>query len=456
MRIPKGEGAKFSATTVYLEHLTTALSCLVPFGNKDDVLIFIDKDGLSFVRDNNHVIRIQLFLSRELFMSYSFENEIANDQSASEAGAGTHNEQMEDHLKVSVKINHILDSVSIINRNVDDIVECTLFYNGYGTPFVLAFEDSLISERVAYSTYLTKEIDNTGLELDRSQIIFECMVKGDVLYTALKDLKEIGCKECYIYAKSNDNPMENVFALISKSQLGFSKIKIPSSRSILEKLQVYDGDSTTKRNNEPVIGFFDFNTFDKIRISTKIASKVLFRMDVHGLLSVNILSQTDDVMVSDVRNSKKTSNAADNLFNFDSYTNQKQMQLPKDYPGIVIEICMLEKEAIDSLAQEEIALLMDTNDTTGMSEITKRQTIAVNKLTDQTSPLNHTNGNILGLNGKVDDKFQSIDESSVPVNFIPQHDSNGHDNEGTQDRENRKRKKTETSNSSVNGLPLFF
>lgn len=57
MRINSELANKFSASTVHLEHITTALSCLTPFGSKDDVLIFIDADGLSFVRENNHVIK---------------------------------------------------------------------------------------------------------------------------------------------------------------------------------------------------------------------------------------------------------------------------------------------------------------------------------------------------------------------------------------------------------------
>ncbi|CAI7358920.1 AVN_collapsed_G0052410.mRNA.1.CDS.1 [Saccharomyces cerevisiae] len=367
MRINSELANKFSASTVHLEHITTALSSLTPFGSKDDVLIFIDADGLSFVRENNHVIKIQLLLSRELFMSYSYRNET------------------EDHMKLCVKINHILDSVSVMNRNSDDIVECTLSYDGHGSPFVLIFEDPFISERVEYSTYLIKDFDTNGLELDRERISFEAIIKGEALHSALKDLKEIGCKECYVYAKTEAND-ENVFALISKSQLGFSKIKLPSNRSILEKLQVFDGDSTTVIDGFAVIGFFDFTSFDKIRKSTKIASKVLFRMDVHGVLSVNILSQTDDVIITDT--TRPSNNRPGSI---------RQLQLPKDYPGIVIEVCMLEKESIDEAAQTEIELLMETNEL-GNRNSFKKSTIRKRYGTDKGNET--SNDNLLQLNGK--------------------------------------------------------
>lgn len=399
MRINNELATKFSASTVHLEHITTALNCLTPFGAKDDVLIFIDADGLSFVRENNHVIKIQLLLSRELFMSYSYRNET------------------EDHMKLCVKINHILDSVSVMNRNTDDIVECTLSYDGHGSPFVLIFEDSFISERVEYSTYLIKDFDTNGLELDRERISFEAIIKGEALYSALKDLKEIGCKECYVYAKTDAND-ENVFALISKSQLGFSKIKLPSNRSILEKLQVFDGDSTTVLDGSAVIGFFDFTSFDKIRKSTKIASKVLFRMDAHGVLSVNILSQTDDVIITDTT---RPSNSR-------LVTGVRQLQLPKDYPGIVIEVCMLEKESIDEVAQTEIELLMETNE---LGNYNNSKKFTANKRYDAGFGNNErADENLLQLNGKKvklppedigDAKSDSDQENNYtyPTNDIP-------------------------------------
>ncbi|CAR22321.1 Rad17p [Lachancea thermotolerans CBS 6340] len=326
----------FSASTVHLEHITTALNCLTPFGLRDDVLIIIDSDGLSFARENNRVISIQLFLSKELFISYQY-NAPESDSDA--------------HTKISVKINHILDSISVASRDKDDVVECTLSYVGEGSPFVLIFEDSAITEKVEYSTYLTKEWDMTGLELDRSLVDLECMMKGDIFYSALQDLKEIGCKECYIYARAGSSG-KNIFAIISKSHLGFSKILLPSERSILEKLETFDSDTHEKVHEKPVIGFFDFGSFDKMRASAKIASKVLIRKDAHGLMSVNILSETDDILRGD---SKTKSSASPANPHSSAY-------LSREYPGIVIDISILEKARVDYDDMEEVKLLMQNND----------------------------------------------------------------------------------------------
>ncbi|SCW01440.1 LAFE_0D12618g1_1 [Lachancea fermentati] len=324
----------FSASTVHLEHITTALNCLIPFGIKEDVLIIIDKDGLSFARANNRVISIQLFLSKELFIAYNYNGPSGDPDS---------------HTKVCVKINHILDSISVANRDKDDVVECTLSYNGEGSPLILIFEDSMISERVEYSTYLLKDLEMADLEPDRDRLMFECIIRGDVLYNALQDLKEIGCKECYIYAITKTDG-RNIFALISKSQLGLSKVVLPGERTILEKLEVYSGEASIKVDNCPVIGYFDFSTFDKMRMSAKIASKILLRKDIHGLLNVNILSQTDNVILVDSKITSKMQNTSD----------IRNAQLPKDYPGIVIDISILEKVHLEEFDVQEINLLMES------------------------------------------------------------------------------------------------
>lgn len=329
----RGNDTVFAASTVHLDHITTALNCLTPFGTKEEIVIFIDADGLSFVRVLNHVMRIQLFLSRELFMSYSYQGPV------------------DEQTKVCVKINHLLDSFSVANRNHDDVVECTMSYNGYGSPFLLIFEDSTISERVEYSTYLTQGLDEGGLEIDRDQVIFECMIKGDVLYAAMNDLKETGCKDCYLYVRSDEDG-DHTFAIVSRSQLGLSRINLPSSKTILEKLEVYDTDFKTLVHGRPVVANFDFNLFDKLRMSVRIASKALFRMDSHGNLSVSILSQTGDVIVTDARAMANRSR---------TFGSGRQVQLPRDYPGIVVEVNLLEKDHYDESSVRELESLMQTN-----------------------------------------------------------------------------------------------
>ncbi|AMD20568.1 HDL176Wp [Eremothecium sinecaudum] len=374
------QSSLFSATSIHLDHITSTLNCLMPFGQKDDVLVTIDKDGLSFVRENYHSSKIQLFLSKDLFQHYCYNPAIDNPDA---------------FTKLSIKINHIFESLSIAsNRSNDDIVECTLSHNGEGTPFILIVEDSLITERAEYSTYFISDVDNTGLVLDRESLEFECIIKGDVLYSALKDLKEIGCKECYLYAMTSTRSRP-IFALLSKSQLGFSKIMLPAERSILEKLEVYNNDSKTIVHESPVIGLFDFNTIDKLRLSTKIASKALIRKDVHGLLTINILSQANDMLIPNKIHSK-----AD--------TSEQTV----DYPSIFVEVSVLEKATALDTDIKDIQMLM--------SESTVQKPFSTTEQPMQSAfnaPTEQSKGNILGLTEPVN--FPSEQNANDSYNPVP-------------------------------------
>lgn len=448
------DGSRFVASTVHLDHITTALNCLTSFDKTEDVLIYIDRDGLSFVRESNHVIKMQLLLARELFMSYSY-NDRDDSEDETDSDVETTQVSKDKYMKLCVKINHLLDSVNIMNKSFDDVVECTLSYDGTGSPFVLMFEDSLISERVEYKTYVIKNMDNAGLILDKDHMIFECIVKGDVLYSALKDLKEINCKECYIYAKTLDSG-ENIFAFISKTQMGYSKIVIPNSRSILEKLEIYKDDSTTLCYNVPVIGYFDFATFDKIRLSTKIASKVLFRMDVNGLLSVNVLSQTDDILLSDNNKSKDKSKKAKS-------GRKNTTELPNDYPGIVCEICLLEREMIEQDVQDEIEMFMNIDE----SGVLKRKNIMptpryLNPVENEDTYSNTSsvfqNSNILNLSSEQTEIVsRNFVDSKKSENSTVDVMKPGDNEDDDDDINNDEHDKTNSSVAYGTGeIPLFF
>ncbi|KAL6938221.1 hypothetical protein ACO0RG_004765 [Hanseniaspora osmophila] len=332
----------FTATTVHLEHITTALNCLVPFGAKEDVLIIIDEEGLSFASEKSHIIKIQLFLSKDLFTLYNFDSSKAPFE------------------KVCVKLNHILDSVNVANNvnnsgtggssnsnnnnnnnNNDetDFLECTLSYDGDGTPFVFIFEDALITERMEYSTYLIKEMDVFDiLQIDLDRIEYECIIQGDILFNTLQDLKELDCKECYLYVSAKKNNKPHFSFIFKNEQLGLSRISLPSERTCLEKVEFMnnaDGQRDQSAPQEESISYFDFQMLDKISKSVKIASKVLFRKDTRGVLSVNILSKTNNIIP--VGNFRKSSATLQNR--------KKTNVLPKNYSGIVIDITMIEKES---------------------------------------------------------------------------------------------------------------
>lgn len=96
----------------------------------------------------------------------------------------------------------------------------------------------------------------------------------------------------FVKVSSKNDNNENIFTLIAKSDIGYSKIILPNSRNIIEKLEIFDPlNNNNLLYDVPVIAYFDFNKFDKIRLSCRIASNVLLRLDMNHVLGVNILSQ---------------------------------------------------------------------------------------------------------------------------------------------------------------------
>lgn len=441
---------KFTATTYHLDHITTALNCFTTnTTNKDFILVHIDQDGLSFIKQFNHNLKIQLLLSFELFNTYEFNQHTTGNNNESE--------------QLCLKLNHLLNSLNILNKDLNDAIQCTLSYDGYGTPFILMFEETYIEETIKYPTYLLNESnDINGLDLQKNHLLLECIVKGEIFHNALLDLKDINCSECYLYAKlSSNNENDNILALISKSDLGYSKVILPNNKSIIERFNVWDtlpynnGNLNATNDNaeeeeqrdllydQPIIAYFDFNTFDRIRSSCKIASKILLRLDRANILNVNILSQTDDIMVTNNLSNKKLNN--NNVNRINNNNNNNNLQLPQDYPGIIIEISLSAKEPLDDIAIEDIELFMNTTTKTMKNVITrKRMGIYDN------SNLNKDNK----IRNITNDR--SIDNSTFNIFSNANIGNNANNNQKDHEEEQQEENNDQPFATDANNIPLFF
>lgn len=194
--------------------------------------------------------------------------------------------------------------------------DCTVFYKGNGFPFILIFEDNKMIERCEFSTFINLELEanNLGFELNQREILMEGIIKADVLYDALKDLKDINAEEIFIHGSNRNG--KNKFAIISKSDVGHSTLYLPNERSILEKLIV-----NTK--NKMDISCYKFTIFNKFLKTIKLSNKCKFKRD-ENILSLNLLS----------------------LFGSD---------LPKNYTGTVIDFKILQLSDKDELFENLIS-----------------------------------------------------------------------------------------------------
>lgn len=211
--------------------------------------------------------------------------------------------------KFSMDLRSVVESLSLVNRTQVSTTHCTMIYQGYGHPFVLVFEDSKITERCEFATYVNLDLDpdNYGFDLNQEEILLEGIIKADVLYDALKDLKDINTEEIFIYASTRDktnNVRENVLAIVAKSEMGISTFNLPNDRSILEKLHI-------KSSEKVDVSCYNGILFCLVTRAMKLSSKCKFKRD-ESLLSINMLS---------------------------TYGND----IPKDYYGTVFEFKLLQQ-----------------------------------------------------------------------------------------------------------------
>ncbi len=197
-----------------------------------------------------------------------------------------------------------------------------LSYLGTGNPFILTIQDEIITETCKFQTYIDNS-DTTdsfnGLNISKEQIVLEIILKGDIMWEALKDLEEIKTESIIIYAKqqqkrnhnrnnSDEKGQNGTFAMISKGEMGSSKIVFPNVKSILEVFMLQsledtddddenengngNGNLTTLKddNNEiTIVGSYKFTLFDKIRKAVRLATRVRIRRDANGLMSIQLL-----------------------------------------------------------------------------------------------------------------------------------------------------------------------
>lgn len=221
-------------------------------------------------------------MEKSLFTTYQYNPTASNsdtDDSDNESQNGN------DQDKFAVELTTIAESLSLAskdNTGSNSNTECTVFYKGSGHPFILIFEDNKMIERCEFSTFINLELEanNLGFELKQRELLLEGIIKSDVLYDALKDLKDISAEEIYIYGSNRNH--KNKLAIISKSDVGQSTLYLPNERSILEKLIVHSPAKVDK-------SCYKFSIFNRFLRAIRLSNKCKFKRD-ENILSLNLLS----------------------------------------------------------------------------------------------------------------------------------------------------------------------
>lgn len=280
----------FSATTNSLNHISNVLSSISTISN--EVLVIINADGLSFIAENSHICRVECTFEKKLFTTFDFNLAFDCDEDDDD------NNNNNNYNKFIINIKPIVESLSLALKNVSS-TECTLFYKGHGSPFMLIFEDNKMIERCEFQPIINLELEetNSGFEINQNNLLIEGTIKSKVFYNSIKDLKDINTEEIFICG------LNSKLSIISKSDMGLSKIFLPNEKSILDNLII-------NNNNNIDISCYKFSIFELCLKSMKLSTKCKFKRD-ENLLSLHLL----------------------NLFGND---------LPRNYSGTIVEFKFLQ------------------------------------------------------------------------------------------------------------------
>lgn len=258
----------FSAATTQIAHLADVFQSLISINNQ--AVIRISSKGITIYSTYNHTFNVHVNIDPSLFNNYNISSDNIEDQ------------QDEIEIILGVDINLITECfVSVVNTlKFEKSVSCYFSYHGEGSPLVIEFEDSYMSEKLEFYTFYIENgesISDDNLFIDYGHVCLELMVRCDVLTNLLQDLNQINTENLFIYVA------ENTLNFISNGPIGTSKLIFPNDKTILEKLEINSPDKNY------VILQFNFDTFFKVFRSVKLSSKCKILKDLNGCFSIQLL-----------------------------------------------------------------------------------------------------------------------------------------------------------------------
>lgn len=298
----------FTASTTHISHLAEVFLALSGVGSQG--LVIIGPTGIVVYCENNHILNCQAIIDISLFGSYNLavaEGEAGGDSSRANGTNGTSSTQFGDiqlgdtqlsnstqfsddgadagaDLRFGIDLSLINHSFEVLNSNKD--ITCYLSYNGEGSPFIIEFEDTIMSERIEFLTFYVDieypydvplEDQDKELVVNYNDLEYEMILKSDILTNILQDLHQINTSELYIYLSKSDSQLQ----FISNGPIGLLKLIYPNEKTILEKMELY--------LNQQYISNFKFLTFIKCFKAVRLSNKSKLLRDSNGIFSIQLI-----------------------------------------------------------------------------------------------------------------------------------------------------------------------
>ncbi|KAK1595873.1 repair protein Rad1/Rec1/Rad17 [Colletotrichum navitas] len=266
----------------------------ISFSNK--VHVQLQEDGIRFAADLSRVMQGTAFLDKKLFTSYALnigqdDDVLPNFQITLPAlletlqifGAvdvATRTQKAEHDPYRSNLRNYRPDAFS--NQTLGIGGTCSLVYIEEGGQFNIVIEEGGVKTTASLTTYLPEIPEE--IPFDRENLSFKIIMQARYLLDALAELAPIGPNRLTITASKT----QPYLTLSGAGDLGSSSVDFAKGRELLETFSIQDRWTQTYK-------------FDLIKSSSeamRIASKISFRGDAQGVLSLQFMVEVEGGGVS--------------------------------------------------------------------------------------------------------------------------------------------------------------
>lgn len=371
---------QFLAKTRNIHTLHKLISSVQLFG--DFCLVDISAEGICFSINDGNVCKVRLNLNRKMFDIFEFngvwgksarftDSQLYADDTdlSDEACIEPNSPELQFHrnemITINLNISSFLETVNIYvkdKKSSDASVECTLKYERDGDPFILIFEDDHIVERVELGTYFVEggaqnskrkrgtknrvkkngkisdphktnneeqavtvfdfeptTLDDSVFRTDPSKILFDIIIKPNILYDVMKDMLDLTTERFVLYCSKNETELEELnqnrvslkdnknskIIFISKSKsdtIGYSKLIIPQRKANIPEFKllkpIVANDNLDGRENGyqfidcynmSLSSTYHFHYFAKLIRAIKLSRLIKIRKDMNGITSLLLL-----------------------------------------------------------------------------------------------------------------------------------------------------------------------
>ncbi|KAI0438271.1 DNA repair exonuclease rad1 [Xylaria telfairii] len=283
----------FRAVASSTKRIYQLLKC-ISFSPKVDVQL--THDGVRFAADHSRVMQGVAFLDRSLFTIYALnwpENakttprfqmnfsallealQIFGATDAAARAAKTEGDSYRSNLR-----NYRPDAFS--HQTLGMPGTCCLVYEEEGSPLSVVLEESDVNTQCNIVTYTPESPDD--IPFDREDLSFKIIMQARWLLDGLSELAPMSPARITVSAL----PTAPYLKLASGGAIGSASVDFSSGRDLLETFSV----------REPWVQSFKFDLVKSASEAMRIASKVSFRGDGQGVLSLQFMVEIEGGLVS--------------------------------------------------------------------------------------------------------------------------------------------------------------